>query len=274
MAISLLPFGLVSLSASSYDLLFRVVRAVNTASPVTQIKSISAAHAALTSALAILLLRQSQWRAPEELQDPVFRDPSTQTSSLDDSSNPIIQMRSPFGNAITALETGYLLYDMRAMISTYSRRPESSPLALAMRSSPVMMAHHILLGSALLYLQVYIAQARERGIWIIVALLLMNVSNPLLHARWLLRRNGKDSRLMDLSFVVAFAASRFGIVAWVLQRYGAHHRLGPVQAFQRLRTSCRIGTATLMGMNGIWLALLIKGMTMRRLYGKKAMRNQ
>jgi len=269
MSVSATPFGLVALSACSYGLLLRTVRRYNPPPSVGQIKAISAGHAVLTSLLAVYVLRQPQWKTSTNLSSLHSGDSSTAGGNLDDSFNPLIQGRSALGNAIMALETGYLLYDTCAIASMQARRQGPSPGVWALRSSPIMMGHHILLGSALLCLQAYIAQARERGIWVIVAFLLMNASTPLLHARWWMWTVDKDSLLLDLAFAAAFAVSRFGTIAWVLQRYGAYHGLGPFEAFKRLRVSCKMGSAALVGMNGLWWILLVKQIITRSLWEKK-----
>jgi hypothetical protein len=264
-AVSAAPFIIVGVSTCLYDALNRAVRRLNPPSSTfhaqVQNRAISAGHAILTTLLACSVLRQDKWlfsdTAPARLS-PVLRP----DGNLDDSDNHLIRGCSRLANAITSWETGYLLYDTWALIRPSGDAPAS--LTQAARRSPVLLGHHLSLAAALLVLQVYIARGRERGIWIIVAFLLMNASNPLLHARWWTRRTGRHSRLLETVFALTFALSRFGLVAWVLGRYGAHHGLGALAAYRRLRIPCQLGTGALVGLNALWWLALVRGIFARR----------
>jgi ABC-type transport system involved in cytochrome bd biosynthesis fused ATPase/permease subunit len=227
--------------------------------PVVMNKAVSAVHATSSSIAALLLLRYSSWPI---LLSPrsVSQDAHGTKHHLDDSRNPMINGHNRFANALTAWETAYLLYDTYAMIN--ARRKKDQPtvraaLRAVARDSPVTLAHHVLLSSALLVLQAYIAAGKEKGIWVITAFLLMNSSTPLMHARWWHRqRTGKPNAALDVAFLATFAASRFGVIIWILTKYGHHHGLDPWQAFTLLRKRCQIGTAMLVGLNGVWWTML------------------
>ena len=259
------PLGLVAVSACFYGLVFRATRHGTSPPDAASLRAISAGHAALTTLLAVYVLRQPQWETETDASSSLSKRVLSNVSPLDDSFNPIIRGRSTFGNAITAFETGYLLYDSCAMISTYGRRQGRISLTLAWHTAPLMMGHHVVLVSALLYLQVYIARGKERGIWVILAFLAMNATNPLLHARWWARKVGKDPKLLDFLFTIVFAVVRFGIPVEVMRNYGAYHHIGPFQAFKRLRTPCKVGTSVLVGLNGVWWMFLAKALIQRQL---------
>lgn len=208
----------------------------------TSLKAISSFHA-LSTSVAVLYSLSQPW--------PIGSDRGQLSSSLaqphflDDRENPMIRGHSELGNAITAWETGYLLYDTVALLTIT-------------RKDPVMLIHHGMLLGALGYLQIYITRQQERGIWIILAFLFMNASNPLLHLRWWRRkRTGKDDGRIDTLFAVAFAVCRFGTISYVLKKYGTFHRLSAWEAFLRQRAVCKVGTASLFLLNAAWWLRLV-----------------
>lgn len=253
--------GVLTLSVICNTVLFRATRSARTDSSATaasaHLKAISASHSALVTILAAVALRQRNWRLPDEAV-PLA---SWRSENLDDSANPMIQGRSRLANIVTAWEAGYLLYDTWAM--TYAL-----PRSVHLRPSRVLVSHHVLIASGLLCLQLYVARGRERGVRIILAFLLMNASNPLLHARWWARKSNRASKLSEAVFLATFAALRFGIVAWVLRQYGAYHRLGPLEVFGYLRTPCKAGTGTLVGLNAVWWSWMCKNFIRRCLARK------
>lgn len=161
-------------------------------------------------------------------------------------------------------EAGYLIYDTGALLAEvhlkYPTKTASSTVSTLARRSPVFLAHHAALISALMYLQHYTANGREKGVWVIVAMLLMNASNPLLHLRWYRKKQtGKSDRVIDLALVLVFALTRFGSVYWILRSYAAFHRTGTLDAIRRQRVVCQTGTGVLVGVNALWWAGLVQG---------------
>ncbi|KAI6778125.1 uncharacterized protein J7T54_001929 [Emericellopsis cladophorae] len=264
---TLSSWGIVALSIACNTLVFQTTRSPSTKSSATaasgHVRAISASHGILVTILSIIALRQEHWQLPHA--DPVPpRDVVDGDGNLDDAANPMIQGRSRLANMITSWEAGYLVYDTWAMAYALPKAVGRSA-----RPSPVMITHHALIGAGLLYLQLYVARGNERGVRVILGLLLMNASNPLLHARWWARKTGIQSKFLDAAFLVAFAGVRFGSVAWILQQYGAYHRLGLVDAFGRLRTPCKAGTASLVGLNGAWWIWMCKNFAQRCLEKKR-----
>lgn len=220
-------------------------------------RAISALHSTSTSLAALYLLNVNAWPVATAQFSSTF-DPD----HPDDRANPIISGKSSQGNRVTGWETGYLIYDTLALLYESSKiHPKQNPLVTLSKNDPVFLTHHVVLILALSYLQTYIAKGREKGVWVIVAFLLMNASNPLLHLRWWSRRrhNGQVSLGLDVAFAAVFAASRFGLIVWILKRYGDYHGFGPFEALRRQRISCKSGTAVLVGVNAVWWASLVRG---------------
>ncbi|OCL13373.1 hypothetical protein AOQ84DRAFT_111477 [Glonium stellatum] len=280
------PWAIVALSATSYGLILRSIVSPEP-SPLklrATIRGLSATHSIVTTILALYVLRHANWSSPKELRHErpariskpesqnAIEKPSSATY-LDDTYNPLIADHSSLANTITSFETGYLIYDTSALLySSYLQNSRRSiprtPLYLA-KDSPVFLAHHLALISALAYLQTYIAARREKGIWVIIAFLLMNASNPLLHARWFVRRKtGRADNRLDAAFAVVFALCRVGMIRWVLRRYGEYHGLSAWGAYKRLRVPCKTGVAALVGFNGLWWVLLVAKITERG-FGKR-----
>lgn len=243
------------------------------ADPIVVNKAISAAHATATSIAACLILKH--W--PSYMSDP--NEPSSKGENinggqLDDSENPTIIGRNYWANALTTWETAYLLYDTYAMISAHRRKyhlkGNRAAFSQVITDAPVLLVHHLLLASAFLVLQAYIAAGKEKGMWIITSLMLMNSSNPLMHARWWRKqRTGKSSLTLDFAFLVTFAASRFGLIVWIMRKYGRHHDIGPWKAFTMLRKTCQLGTGLLVGMNGVWWTVLLLNILKRRVKSRR-----
>jgi hypothetical protein len=185
---------------------------------------------------------------------------------LDDSNNPLIVGRSSLGNAVTGFETGYLLYDNIALllVTRSELQNGANPSAGAalfhlVQKEPLLVIHHLGILTGLGILQRYIAQRRERGIWIIVAFIFMRASDPVLHWRWWRRKQtGRPDTRLDLLLAAVFAACRFGTVGWVLRAYGDYHNMNPWQAFLKQRIICKAGTGTLVGLNALWLITLLR----------------
>lgn len=202
----------------------------------------------------------------------------------------MIAGHSALGNAVTGLETGYLLFDSLALVylshrSLASRKPAATrtggargaALIPALRHlakrEPLIFFHHVSLGLGLAVLQNFIASGRERGAYIVVTFILMNASTPLLNLRWWKRkRSGKASLPLDVALAAAFATARLGVVWWVLRRYGQFHDggLGVWEALRGQRGICQLGTIGLVGTNALWLGALVRSIGRRVLRGLKS----
>lgn len=105
----------------------------------------------------------------------------TRTGSLGNGADSaLITTRSAFGNSITALETGYMVQDAVILVlgaRLRTRYPDGGGKSLAKEINwRVLGWHHAGLSSVLVVLQWYIAHGRERGILVILMLMLMNAS--------------------------------------------------------------------------------------------------
>lgn len=268
---SAVPLQIVPASIIGYGLLYRVhIQGAKQSSLQPINRAISAGHTALVTLVVLFALSRSELgsaTATDRSRQPKYAS----DSNLDDSENPLIQGQSSFANAITAWETGYMLYDTWSMIhsaqSDHSLQGFAKSAVGLARTQPALLAHHVVLSCAFLRLQQYIYLGRERGIWIILVFLLMNASNPFLHGRWWARKQGRSTKDLDAAFAAVFAISRFGSVAWALRRYGTYHGLGPWEAYRKLRFPCHVGTGALTGLNAIWWLLIMHGIIKRSLQG-------
>lgn len=256
------PYSVVCLSTATYSgILWTVWKLLGCSSDQIrfQIKAISAGHSILATALTVYALR-----GPWQLQDSEKRSTPSPDDTLNDARNLLISGTSKIANIVTAWEAGYLIYDTVAMaIEARGQGNGANSIQVLRRTikrSPVMVVHHGLLISALLYLETYVAANREKGQKVIMAFFLMNASNPLLHLRWYRRKaTGQSDPLVDVALAIVFAATRFGSVWWVMREYGRFHNLGTWAAFRRQRVPCQAGTGLLTTMNGLWwLALLMQ----------------
>ncbi|GAB7360240.1 hypothetical protein MBLNU230_g8000t1 [Neophaeotheca triangularis] len=270
------PYAVVGLSALTYFASYAVTKTTTSSDPSTITKLISGAHSLVSSAATIYILSQP-WSSGT-LENLPFR---IGPQGLDDTHNPLITGRSAFGNALTAWETGYLIFDTVAILalSGVSRplrqpgRNHTNTTRKAEASDTVLLGHHAALVAALGYLQTYIAQGRERGVWIIDAFILMNASTPFLHLRWWRRkRTGRAEWQWDALLAFTFALARFGSVVWVLRRYGEFHGLGAWRAMRMQRWVCQMGTGALVGLNGLWWLGLVRSMVLKQ--GKRAVKRE
>ena len=265
------PSRVVTATAATYSAIFAASRYLSwpTENPRANLKAISSIHSIVTAAVGLAALLEV-WPV-----DSTHANSSKRMSSnayLDDRQNPLISGKSRLGNAVTSFETGYLLYDnlalflvTRSEVQSDSLSPSVTALSHLVRKEPLLVVHHVAILTGLGILQTYIARAKERGIWIIVAFILMRASDPVLHWRWWMRkRTGKPDARLDLLLAAVFAICRFGTITWVLKAYGTYHSLDAWQAFIRQRLICKAGTGTLLGLNALWLAILLRN-TGRRL---------
>ncbi|KAK9234826.1 hypothetical protein V1525DRAFT_31625 [Lipomyces kononenkoae] len=170
----------VALSLLLYPVLFWVLTSyINPPSRfVKSHEAISALHATLVCVLATFELcrRYGDW-APTSLSksheyDAVNRGVSDGLG--------IITSRSVVGNSIAALEMGYLVQDAVLLIVSgrlWSRSSSENGRNLV-KDIPwkAIGWHHVIIASALGVLLRYIAQGREKGIFVILILMLMNAS--------------------------------------------------------------------------------------------------
>lgn len=222
----------------------------------SSIKSVSTLHSSLVTLIAIHVLTREQWRPTNDSSSPHVAP--VVKGYPDDSSNPTIQGRSELANAITAVETGYLLQDTVILMLEAKLRSHGG----AINVDKTMLTHHLGIGTALLILQYYIARGRERGIYIIVQFLLMNASTPMLNLRWYIktyRPDWKRGRLVaDSAFVAAFYSARVWLVGKILRDYGAFHGWGALDTFRYgLRLPCQLGTGSLWLANVGWWSVLV-----------------
>ena len=154
----------------------------------------------------------------------IFADPSLLgTGYTRDIDLPLISTRSELLNCLAAIETGYLLADLLALgvilrDESKERRDGASSSAIdedrgdnrpdnpahvrshvkGSASALVLTIHHLLLlcGLSVLHL-FFISRGRERGVLVIVMLLLLNASNPLGSLRWWVVNFGNRSHSDD-----------------------------------------------------------------------------
>ena len=259
------PAHIVSVTAVTYSCIFAGSNYLSwpTNNPRANLKAISSAHSVLTTALGLKALLD---RWPVEVDSAGSSIHHSSSRYLDDTRNPLIAGRSLLGNAVTSFETGYLLYDnialllvTRSELQNGASRSMGAALSHLIRKEPLLVIHHLGILAGLGILQTYITQGRERGIWIIVAFILMRASDPVLHWRWWRRKQtGRPDARLDLLLAAVFAACRFGTIAWVLKAYGDYHNMNPLQAFLKQRIVCKAGTGTLVGLNALWLTTLLR----------------
>ncbi|KAI4190866.1 MAG: hypothetical protein LQ346_004840 [Caloplaca aetnensis] len=194
----------------------------------------------------------------------------------DDSKNPLLQSRSTLGNAITAIECGYLLQDTISLLREAGARrhlaqprSQSTLRSLLQYADKTLLFHHVGIALALLVLHFYVHLDRERGIYIIVQFLLMNSSTPILNLRWWLRTYHPSYRLLglgaDFAFIAAFYLARIWLVGWIIRGYGKSH--GYESAWKMyvegMRLPCQLGTGALWVANSAWWALLVMSVVKR-----------
>lgn len=193
---------IVTATAASYSCIFATSSHLlwPTSDSRANLKAISSIHSLLSTVLGVRALLNI-WPIEED-QPSSSGDVQTETY-LDDSRNPLIAGKSTLGTAVTRFETGYLLYDNIALpLVTQSeiKRDCKSLLAATishlLHNEPLLVIHHVGILSGLGTLQSYIRSGDERGIWIIVAMILMRASDPVLHCGG---RGSRPARLMHVS---------------------------------------------------------------------------
>ena len=249
--------------ASSLTFYPCVLRLLNGSKPTSSqlsasIRILSTIHSSVTTLLALALLSHL----------PPLDSYAAPTSGYDGTAHPLIALRSGAANSLTALETGYLLSSIPALLKE-ARAHGTKP-------SKTMLAHHAGIGTALLLLQAYVWRGKERGVYVIVMFLLMNASTPFMNLRWLLRRKGIHKRLVNLTdqvFLVAFLVARVLLVPGIVRYYGQVKGLGWGETWwNELRWQCRLGTGALwVGNLAWWIAAVskIERQWLLKLYDKR-----
>ncbi|KEF51542.1 uncharacterized protein A1O9_12459, partial [Exophiala aquamarina CBS 119918] len=186
--------------------------------------------------------------------------------SLPDHDQPIITTKSELANILTAIETAYLLQD--SIVLLYAARRERAFLTGSNGKASDNRAirglnfrhlgwHHALLGSAFVLLQVYIAQRKEKGILIIVAMLLMNASSPFGTLRWFLinfrPQKTRIIRVLSVAYMVTFAIFRVYLLYSIISTFGKQTNVSTWEVFRKLRLPCKLGMSCLALVNTGWL---------------------
>lgn len=183
---------------------------------------------------------------------------------------PIITTRSEFANAIAALETAYLLQDSVILFyaSKLHRRSGGSTKGLNIKH---LAYHHVGLIAALGLLQVYIAQGREKGILIIVMMMLMNASSPCGTLRWFLVNFKPDARrliaITTVAYLTLYGLCRVYLVHYILNVFGAQKGRNAFEAFVKLKWHCQFGVGAMAVVNIAWLVMGISNFANRYLIG-------
>lgn len=175
-------------SLTLYPLLFLLItpRAATPSRFDKSREAISAFHCTLITCLSFheLRRRRDDWASPlhssafAQKEDELRIDGARANNGAE---LRIIRARSTLGNSITALETGYLLQDAVVLVLAAwlrRRRTGGSQLKAVFEGIRwrVLVWHHGGLAGALGVLQWYIACGREKGILVILMLMLMNAS--------------------------------------------------------------------------------------------------
>ncbi|MCJ1478770.1 hypothetical protein MMC13_007454 [Lambiella insularis] len=227
-------------------------------------EALSLVHCTLATVLAVICLRQHRSALFPPLPSAINSSQSTDGGRSRQSALPLIATRSSFANAITAFETGYLLsdslillYSVRLIRNTYSTTKSHPKLTgLNMRH---LAYHHVGLSAALLYLQWYIYHGREKGVLVIIMMMLMNASSPFGTLRWwLINFDGsKKGRIAfaTTAYLSAYALARVALVYVILNVWGRQTGVSALHAFRGLRWQCKLGTGTMGAVNTIWLIM-------------------
>lgn len=247
-----------------YPLVFYVSLPKNT-TPIRFAQSreaISIFHCTFVTILSLACLRQSGVRNLLSLR--------ASNDEIPDRDLPIIKTRSEFANAIMALETAYLLQDSAILFyaSKLHRRAGGSTKGLNIRH---LAYHHGGLSAALGLLQLYIAQGREKGILIVVMMMLMNASSPCGTLRWFLVNfkpdAGKMIMITTVAYLQIYGLCRVYLIYYILQVFGAQKGRNALEAFVKLKWHCQLGVGAMAVTNTTWLIMGISNFAKRYLSG-------
>ena len=168
-------------SVITYPLVFLVVTPRNaTASRFTKSReAISVLHCTLVTLLSAYELRKQSkdWDAISISRIKILASKHDAIQTSNGANCPLITTRSTLGNSITAFEMGYLVQDAVILILAARLRARGRGNDLVKEINwRVLGWHHAGLSSALAVLQWYVAREREKGIMVILMLMLMNAS--------------------------------------------------------------------------------------------------
>ncbi|KAH7381004.1 hypothetical protein BKA64DRAFT_226551 [Cadophora sp. MPI-SDFR-AT-0126] len=141
---------------------------------------------------------------------------------------PLITTRSSVGNSIMAFELGYLLQDsVILLLATRLRKRDAGRKVKFLVKDinwKVLGWHHLGFSSALGVLQWYISQGREKGIMVILVLMLMNVTSPFGTLHWYLvnfrPERWKGIMITNALYLLIYGIFRVSIIGWVLHVMG------------------------------------------------------
>jgi hypothetical protein len=266
----------LALSLTIYPLIF-LVSLPRHATPIQYIatrEALSLAHCTLMTILTVWTLYQ--------YRTIIYPSPSSHGefdlhASRNGAALPLITTRSPLLNTLTAVETGYLLQDSVVLYLgvAFRRREANAGRTVKLRRElnlAVVGYHHAGLSLAFVVLQWYVGHGKERGVLVIVMLMLMNASTPVGTGNWFVTNFcpgwKRVVRVLSAAYLVVYAVVRVGILWWVLGVFGAQMGLTAWRAYAGLRVPCMLGT-TAMGMaNALWLAMGLRTWARRYLWGK------
>jgi len=197
--------------------------------------------------------------------------PDTAAALSPDSNLPIIATKSNFGNDIMALETAYLLQD--SVLLRYAFHKSKRLVQAGMvQGSPLgrhLSWHHAGLALPLVTLQWYISKGREKGILVIVMLMLMNASSPFGTVRWYLINfrptNRRATATATIGYLCTYGVCRVYLIYYILKIFGSQQRLSAFESFWKLRLPCKAGTATMAIVNSAWFLMAVKNFIARDL---------
>ncbi|KAJ8098890.1 hypothetical protein POJ06DRAFT_258262 [Lipomyces tetrasporus] len=265
------PQAVLAISLALYPLLFYVITPRN-ATPSLVAKSheaISAVHSTLVTLLSLFELRRNydDWAPSRPFSSPAVHDDDIRSGDATNGKGlKIITTRSNLGNCITAIETAYLVQDAVILIlgaRLRNRHAGEKDRALVKEINwRALVGHHIGLGTALGILQRYIALGREKGILVILMLMLMNASTPIGTTHWYLVNFQPLRRrailLANFLYLTVYAVFRVYLVYWILDVFGSWTGHSAIEAFRRLPLPCRMGTGTIGAANSIWLIMGVR----------------
>jgi hypothetical protein len=163
-------------SIITYPLIFISVTPRNaSASRFTKSReAISVLHCTFVTLLSAWELRAQSSHWNTHRPSPINGD----EKSANGASCPLITTSSVRGNSIMAYELGYLVQDSVILVLAARLRAQEGPVRRLVKEINwrVLGWHHVGLSSALALLQWYIARGREKGIMVILMLMLMNAS--------------------------------------------------------------------------------------------------
>ena len=223
-------------------------------------EAISIFHCTFTTILSLACLQQSGVRNLLSLR--------VSDNEIPDRDLPIITTRSEFANAIMALETAYLLQDSVILLyaSKLHRRANGGTKGLNIRH---LAYHHGGLSAVLGVLQIYTSQGREKGVLIVVMMMLMNASSPYGTLRWFLVNFKPDERRMIITTTVAYLAiyglCRVYLVYYILNVFGAQKGRNALEAFVKLKWHCQLGTGAMAVVNTAWFIMGVSNFAKRYL---------